>query len=268
MSAPPPSGRRGPAPAALRPVRADDLPRLRPWLAPGSALDLPAAAQDEELWLVLPDADDRPLACARLRRAIGLAQPRYWYHVGCVVHAAPELGLFHRLQTLLLGNDHTGASELADIAWDRQGLDGPEQAAVLGALLRQLLQRVATQPARYAGTLIVELPGPRADDGSSPFWQGLGRHFYDGDPLAAARRFGPAWRSHAAALMPRQPVYTAFLAPAAQAAVAQVAPQARPLADALRQAGLRDGHHIAIDDGGPVFELALQPPPPPEAAAG
>jgi arginine N-succinyltransferase len=214
-------------------------------------------AHDAEQWWLLPAADGRPLACARLRRAIGLRQPRHWYHVGCVVHAAPELGLFHRLHTLQLGNDHTGASELADIAWDSEALDLPAQASALQALLQQLLGHVAAARAHYAPQLIVELPGPRDAAGQSPFWQGLGRFFYGGDPLAAARRFGPAWRSHVAALMPRQPVYTAFLADPARAAIAQTPASHRVLVDALWQAGLRYGHHIAIDDGGPVFEGAL-----------
>lgn len=241
----------------LRPVHAEDLPRLAPWLRPGAARALPEPDQDDEQWWALCGPDRRPLACARLRRAIGLGLPRYWYHVGCVVHAAPELGLFHRLHTLQLGNDHTGASELADIAWDRQALDLPQQAAVLQALVQRLLARLAAQRQRYAAQLIVELPGLCDAQGRAPFWDGLGRHFCDADPLAAARRFGPAWRSHAATLMPRQPVYTAFLAPAAQAAIAQVPAHARLLVDVLWQAGLRYGHHIAIDDGGPVFETAI-----------
>ncbi|OYU86277.1 MAG: arginine N-succinyltransferase, partial [Burkholderiales bacterium PBB5] len=105
--------------------------------------------------------------------------------------------------------------------------------------------------------LIGELPGRGGATGPWPFWQGLGRHFYAGDVLAAARRFGPAWRGHVAALLPRQPVVWAFLDEAAQAAIAQVAPHARVLVQVLWQAGLRYGHHIGIVDGGPVFELPL-----------
>lgn len=247
----------------LRAASQADLPVLRGWLPPGAALDLPIADADadadDELWLVAARAhDDAPQACLRLRRAIGLVQPRHWYHVGCVVHAAAELGLFHRLQTLQLGNDFTGASELADIAW-QPGLDLPGQARVLQALVDGALARARAEPGRFAPQLIVELPGLTDAAGRSPFWQGLGRPFFAGDTAQAARRFGPAWRSHVATLMPRQPVYTAFLPADAQAAVGQVAPAARVLVDVLWQAGLRYGHHITIDQGGPVFELARCP---------
>lgn len=248
----------------LRPVAAADLPTLRPWLRPGAARTLPLAepgaapATDApaEHWLLVAQ-QDTPLACLRLRRAIGLGLPRPWYHVGCVVHSAPALQLQHRQRTLLLGNDHTGASELADIAWQRAGRSLAEQAAALQALVQGAIGRIAAQRASYAATLIVELPGPRDAQGRSPFWQGLGRHFYAGDPEAAAERFGPDWRCHVAALLPRQPVYAAFLSETAQAAIAQVDAGSRLLMDALWHAGLRYGHHVTIDDGGPVFEAEV-----------
>jgi arginine/ornithine N-succinyltransferase beta subunit len=238
----------------IREVRAQDLPSVGAWLAPGMARELPPGGADApEQWLLAVGAtagasvasvagdwvgrQGQPLACLRLRRAIGLALPRHWYHVGFVVHAAAELGLVHRLHTLQLGNNLTGATELADVAWDRDTLGAPGSAVVLGRLLGAALQRVASSRPQHAARLIAELPGLRGADGQSPFWQGLGRHFYNGDPAAAALRFGPAWRSHVAALLPRQPVYTDFLCGAAQAAVAQVDPGAQVLVDLLRQAG-------------------------------
>lgn len=238
----------------LHALTAADLPGIADWLPAGAERDLPV--DDGEAWLGVRAADGPLRAVLRLKRAIGLVLPRPWYHVGCVVHAAPALGLFHRLHTLQLGHDHTGASELADVAWDRT-LALAVQASALQALVNGALGMVRTQPQAYAARLIVELPGLRDATGVSPFWHGLGRHFYGGDPRAAAERLGPAWRSHVAALLPRQPVYTAFLPPAARDAIAQVDPPARVLMEVLWQAGFRYGHHVTVDDGGPVFELAL-----------
>jgi len=239
----------------IRDVTAADLPALEAWLRPG-ADRLPCAEGGAEGAWLLAEQRGVPRACLRLRLAIGLDLPRPWYHVGTVVHAAPALQLFHRQNTLQLGHDHTGAAELADPAWDPR-CTLAEQAVALRALLQAALKRLAAQRERAGAQLIVELPGLRDADGRSPFWQGLGRHFYAGDPLEAARRFGPAWRSHVAALLPRQPVYTSFLPQAAQAAIAQVDPSARVLLDLLWQEGLRYGHHVTVDDGGPVFEAAL-----------
>lgn len=244
----------GPLAWRLRAVTEADLPRLALWLPLSADRVLPAPHTGERWWLL--DTADGPQACVRLRPVIGREPLRHWYHVGCVVHAAPSLGLFHQQNTLLLGNDHTGAAELADLAWD-PGLDLAEQASALQHLLRAALLLVARDRAALGAQLIVELPGWRDHAGRSPVWDGLGRHFYSGDPEAALRRFGPAWRGHVAALLPRQPVYVSFLPAAAQAAIAQVPVVARPLLGVLAAEGLHYSHHITIDEGGPVFEARV-----------
>jgi arginine N-succinyltransferase len=247
----------------VRAATAADLPLIGQWLgrtvalpadpAPHEAADAGAAADAKDLLLVAADEADRALAALRLVPAIGLGRPRVAYHVGCTVHAAPELGLFHRQRTLLLGHDHTGASELADIAWD-PALDALRSAQALARLVQGALLHIAAARGDYAPRLVAELPGLRDAAGSSPFWQGLGRHFYAGDPAAAAATHGPAWRGLVASLLPRQPVYASFLPPAAEAAIAQVAPAAALLREVLEDAGLRYGHHVNVEDGGPILE--------------
>lgn len=192
-------------------------------------------------------ADGPVLAEARLAPAIGLAVPRFWFHVGCTVHASASLGLFQRQRTLLLGNDHTGASELS-----LQGMPG--EPAALQLALHGALLLLAQQRLRFAPRLLAELPGVRDAAGRSPFWDGLVRHFHAAEPAEAQRRAGEHWRAGVAALLPRQAVYTAFLGAEVQAAIAQVPPEALALRELLEHAGLRYGHHVCIDDGGPVLE--------------
>jgi arginine N-succinyltransferase len=245
----------------VRDAGAADLPVLARWLRSGPP-ELPPAGDAERL-LVAEQADPGGapsgplLATLRLRPAIGLDLPRAWYHVGCTVHAARDLALFHRQRTLLLGNDHTGASEIADLAMAGGDLPLAEPAQALRLLLQTCMLLMARHRANYAASLIAELPGPGEGTGTSPFWHGLGRHFYGGDPAAARARHGAAWVSHLAALLPRQPVYTSFLPAAAQAAIAQVAPSARLQREVLEEAGLRYSRHITVADGGPVLEADL-----------
>ena len=232
-----------------------DLPAIQALL--GRKVLLPTLAHEQLLVAQAEPAEGgtaRVLATLRLQPAIGMTQPRCWYHVGCTVHAAPELGLFHRQRTLLLGHDHTGASELCDIGWLADDVQLDAQAAALRLLVASACLLVARDRTSYAQRLIVELPGLRDAAGQSPFWQGLGRHFYGGDPAAAALRHGQDWRGHVAALLPRQPLYAEFLPAAAQAAIGQVHPQALVLRDVLEAAGLRYGHHVNLEDGGPVLD--------------
>jgi arginine N-succinyltransferase len=205
--------------------------------------------------LLRAEREGAVLGQARLRAGIGLDRPRWWYHVGCAVHAAPALDLFHRQPTLLLGNDLTGAAEL-----DAIELTDPQAAdarTVLDALLSAALQAVRATPQVHGVRLIVELPGVRDASNRSPFWHGLGRHFHGaaGDIDAEAARFGAeAWRCHVAALLPRQLLYTSFLPADAQAAIGAVRADAAELHAALAAAGLRFAGHVRIDDGGPVME--------------
>jgi arginine N-succinyltransferase len=244
----------------IRAAQAADLPELEQLLAPATLAGLPSDGSGELLLLAeqLPADPSSPPgprlgACLRLRSRIGMDSPRPWYHVGCVVHASRHLQLFHRQTILLLGNDHTGAAELADWGWDRSLLKVSEQAAVLQMLLRTALLLLAREHWQPGGVLIVELPGLRDAQGQSPFWQGLGRHFYAGPVQQAAQRHGEHWRTLVASLLPRQPVYTSFLPEATQQAIAQIDPRAGMLADLLTAEGLSYDQHITIDDGGPVF---------------
>ncbi len=252
----------------LRPARSADLPSLSR-LLPNWELEAAASADndgDDRLLLAFPGGPDEiattPLGCIRLRRRIGLAQPRFWFHLGVRVHAAAELGMFRRERTLLLGNDHTGAAELADLCIDAPRLQPAQRARLPRLLVRAallLLQRERRHPGPGASMprVICALPGRRDDSGAAPFWEGLGRHFYPGNVDQALARFGELWRTHAAALLPRHPLVVSVLREAAQAAIGAIHPDAEHLRDALAECGLRAGQHVDLFDGGPVFESHL-----------
>jgi arginine/ornithine succinyltransferase subunit-like protein len=244
----------------VREALAADLPLIAAWLvaqAPRPAAPpLPEAAH-EHLLVALDDAGT-PRATLRLLPRIGLGLPRPSYRVGLVVHAAAELGLFHQQATLLLGHDLTGAAELAEPAHDGT-LGAADVAAAWHRLIDAAHARINAARAAFGPRLVVELPGVVDAAGHSPFWQGLGRHFYSGEPTAAQAEHGRAWVWHAAALMPRQPLLAAFLPDAAQAAIGQPGAAALGLHAVLLQRGWRWRQQVRIDDGGPVLEAELAP---------
>lgn len=241
------------SPWSVRGWQAADAEHLASWRnQTGEPLNLSGS---EVQWIILADsASDQPQACLRLVQRLGLDLPRFSYHVGRIVHAAAELGLLRTQTTLLLGNDHSGESELADLAC-APNLPPERQVQALTGLIQAALQRIQTQPQCFGERLTVELAGPRDEAGRSPFWQGLGAHFYAGDPGAAQAKFGDAWRSHLAALLPRQTLYLSFLNEAAQAAMGQVGAASQAAAEALAVCGFSDSQHVRVDDGGPVWQL-------------
>jgi arginine N-succinyltransferase len=175
------------------------------------------------------------------------------------VHAAPDLGMFRRERTLLLGNDHTGAAELGDFALDEALIEDGCAIEPATRLVSAALHWLRERPRRddEVDRVIAALPGVRMADGSSPFWNGLGRHFYGGDVAPLRARFGESWEWHLAALLPRHPLVVSILDEAAQAAIAATHPSVVAWRTALFAAGLRPGQHVAIHDGGPVYEAHL-----------
>jgi len=241
--------------STVREQRDPDAARLATWLNQ-AGLAVPARPAADELGLVLADAQDRPIACLRLRARLGLVVPRYSYHLGRAVHAAAELQLFRTQQTLQLCNDHTGESELADLAVS-PALDQRAQVEALETLVKAALSRIAADRGAFGQRLIVELAGLRDAQGQSPFWQGLGRFFYPGDAGEAQARFGEDWPSHLAALLPKQMLYLSFLSEAAQAALGRVGTPGLAAEQALQRCGLVFCQHVRIDDGGPLLERGL-----------
>lgn len=205
-------------------------------------------AEPVGLRLALNDASASLLLVPRL----GLKLPRYHFRLGRVVHAAAELDLFRVQTTLLLGNDHTGSAELAEMR-TAPGLNEADQEAALSLLVAAAQAQLRERPADFGDWLVAELPGWVDDAQRSPFWQALGARFYPGDPAEAEARLGPDWRSHLAALLPRQTVYLSFLGEAAEGHVLDVNAQARPALRALQAAGFHPPVHARIDDGGPVL---------------
>ncbi len=204
-------------------------------------IDMPATSRR----LVAQASDGRLLATLQLNARIGLTQPRYWFHVGLVVHAAAALGLVRPQRTLLLCNDLTGAAELGHIAW--------HDAAALAPLVSAAQALVAAESGRYGESLIVELPGVRDALGQHPFWQGLGRHFYGGELQDTATRAGPEWRSHVAVMLPRHLIYASFLPDTAQTAIASCAAYAEPLRQVLHARGMQWRGHVGVVDGAAVM---------------
>jgi len=205
------------------------------------------------LRLALADGSASLLLVPRL----GLRLPRYHFRLGRVVHAAAELELFRVQTTLLLGNDHTGRAELTEMV-TAPGLDVAAQSRALGTLIAAAQAKLREQPGDFGDWLVAELPGWRDAEGRSPFWQAFGARFYGGDPAEAEGRLGPDWRSHLAALLPRQTVYLSFLGAAAEARVLDVPASQQPALQALRAAGFHPPVHARIDDGGPVLAWPAQ----------
>lgn len=185
-----------------------------------------------------------------IEAAVGLNEPWYNYHVGTLVHASRQLGVYTTAPTLFLANDHTGNSELCSLFLDhayRQGKNG-----VLLAKCRLLF--IAEFGDRFAEKVIAELRGRLDADGRSPFWEGLGRHFFAMEYSTADYLTGIGQKSFIAELMPRHPVYVNLLPASAREVIGSVHHDTAPARAMLEQEGFRYEGYVDIFDAGPTLE--------------
>jgi arginine N-succinyltransferase len=202
------------------------------------------------VFVLVESASSRVVGIAAIEAAVGLAEPWYNYRVGTLVHASRALGVYTAAPTLFLTNDHTGHSELCSLFLDhgfRHAKNGP-------LLAKSRLLFVAEFASRFAPKLIAELRGRVDADGKSPFWEGLGRHFFAMEYTTADYLTGIGQKSFVAELMPRHPIYTALLPESARAAIGEVHADTRAARAMLEQEGFRYEGCVDIFDAGPTLE--------------
>ena len=257
----------------VRPVARDDLPALFALSERGGAglTSLPAnaerlssrierslasfagrAANAEACYVfVLVDGATRSVVgISAIEAAVGLSEPWYNYHVGTQVHASRELDVYTRAPTLFLSNDHTGNSELCSLFLDARYRRGGN-----GALLAKArLLFIAEFADRFAPKIIAEMRGRLDAGGRSPFWEGLGRHFFAIEFSRADYLTGIGQKAFIAELMPRHPVYTTLLPTDARAAIGEVHADTQPARAMLESEGFRYEGYVDIFDAGPTLE--------------
>jgi arginine N-succinyltransferase len=236
------------------------LPPVREFLQAKIELSEKSFAADvdraghERYMLVLENlATGRIGGCCAVEAACGLDEPFYNYHVGTTVHASRELQIYNFVPTLYLSNDYTGASVLCSLY-----LDPAFRSAGAGHLLsRSRFLLMAQYPQRFAGRVIAEMRGVSDERGRSPFWEGLGRHFFSIDYGRAEHIVGMGNKAFIAELMPKHPIYTVLLSAEARNVLGKVHPQTAPALHLLERENFRMQGYVDIFDGGPTVEAPL-----------
>ena len=214
-----------------------------------------AARADACYVFVLADSTNgRVVGISAIEAAVGLKEPWYNYRVGTLVHASRALGVYTAAPTLFLANDHTGHSELCSLFLDQRyriGKNGP-------LLAKSRLMFMAEFAQLFAPKVIAELRGRLEPDGTSPFWEGLGRHFFAMEYSTADYLTGLGQKAFIAELMPRHPVYVNLLPPSARDAIGAVHADTAPARAMLEQEGFRYEGYVDIFDAGPTVECARE----------
>ena len=208
----------------------------------------------EALYLfVLEDVTEQKIAgiCA-IEAAVGLSEPWYNYRLGTLVHASKELDVYNAMQTLTMSNDHTGYSELCTLF-----LHPDYRHSKNGHLLsKSRFLFIAEFPHLFDQRLVAEMRGYSDKDGISPFWEGLGKHFFSID-FTTADRTSSVDKAFIAELMPKHTLYCELLPKSARDAIGQTHDNTVPARKLLEREGMRFGGYVDIFDAGPTLEANI-----------
>lgn len=207
----------------------------------------------EESYLFVLEQGGRLIGCSGIAARAGYGSRFYSYRNEFVVASSSALGLTQRTHTLHLCHDLTGATLLTSFYIAPQT---PTEAAQL--LSRARLLFLHLHAPRFSDRIVAEFPGLLDAEGHSPFWDAVGRRFFDMDYPQAEAVAGGRSKAFIADLMPQSPIYVPLLPEAAQRAIGQLHPDGELPFDILLTEGFDAESYIDIFDGGPTAEGRLQ----------
>lgn len=184
-----------------------------------------------------------------IEACVGLTTPFYSYRLSRITRACYPLNIRNSYQVLHLNNDLELTTELCTLY-----LNSEYRGGGLGKLLSLgRLLFMAQFPERFNERVIAELRGMLDQNGDSPFWEGLGRKFFNMDFATADRLTIQTNKQFISDLMPRHPIYINLLNKEAAAAIAKPNPTTIPAMRLLEHQGLSWDGYIDIFDGGPTI---------------
>ena len=205
---------------------------------------------DCDYMFVLEDDEGHVLGISAIAGGVGLRESWYNYRVGLTVSASQELNIHRQVPTLFLANDLTGHSELCSLflhADHRSGLNGR-------LLSKARFLFIAEFREQFGDKIIAEMRGVSDEEGRSPFWECLGRHFFRMEFSQADYLTGVGNKAFIAELMPKFPLYTCFLSEAAREVIGRVHPDTEPALAMLKSEGFSYQGYVDIFDAGPAVE--------------
>ncbi|RON36213.1 arginine N-succinyltransferase [Pseudomonas brassicacearum] len=257
----------------LRPVDLTDLPQLQQ-LARDSLVGVTSLPDDteclrekildscasfekdveghgpENYFFVLEDLPrERLVGCSEILATAGFSEPFYSLRNRHFTSASRELNIEHGVPALSLCHDLSGHTLLRGFHID---------AALVRTRFSELLSRarllfIAAHSQRFAEAVITEIVGFSSDEGHSPFWDAVGKHFFDLPYAEAERLCGLESRTFLAELMPQYPIYVPMLPQAAQDCIGRIHPDGQEAFDILEREGFETNSYIDLFDGGPTL---------------
>jgi arginine N-succinyltransferase len=206
----------------------------------------------EQYLLVMEDMlKSRVAGACGIVSKVGGFQPFYGYRIEKVLFESKVIKVRKEVPILTLVAEHDGPCEIGSLFLhpDYRG-DGNGR---LLQLVRFLF--IAERPEVFEANVVSEIRGVLDDQGRSPFWDALGRHFF-GIDFAEADRLSVVNKKFIAELMPKHPIYIPLLPKDAQDVIGKPHKESVRAVQNLEAEGFTNSGMVDIFDAGPVVSCA------------
>ncbi|MEQ1962576.1 arginine N-succinyltransferase [Xenorhabdus khoisanae] len=215
--------------------------------------DARGRAQQGFLFTLEDTEKHRVVGVSALEVAVGLEEPFYNFRVQKSVRSSRELGIYNTFETLIVGQDYTGCSELCTLF-----LDPDYQRGRNGVFLsRSRFIFISAFRHLFPKSIIAEMRGVVNQQGESPFWNAFGQHFFNVPFAEADYLTGTGSKTFIAELMPFYPVYVPLLPEDARQSIGQVHENTLPARAILEKEGFAYHNAVDIFDAGAILDAEI-----------
>lgn len=189
---------------------------------------------------------------AAAKACVGEQPPFFNFRVLKISKASVAAERRFDMEVLILVNEFTGCSEVGSL------FVAPEhrQGGVGRALAQSRYLLMAAAPHRFAEVVVSELRGMVDPDGTTPFWEHLGKHFFKMSFAEADKLSATTDNQFILDLMPKYPIYVDLLPEAARQVIGKAHKEGEGALKLLQWEGFRYDRVIDIFDGGPLVSSA------------
>ncbi|SFJ64578.1 arginine N-succinyltransferase [Planctomicrobium piriforme] len=179
---------------------------------------------------------------------VGGFEPFYLYRIETSVHDSRMLNVRKEIPVLHLEEDHNGPCEIGSLFLHPESRHSGNGRVL--SLSRFLF--MAEYPKLFDPEVLAEMRGVIDEQGRSPFWDALGKHFFDLE-FPKADYLSIVNKEFIGDLMPRYPIYIPLLPPEAQAVIGEVHELTRPARRLLESEGFTYQNCVDIFEAGPML---------------
>lgn len=211
-------------------------------------------SSDHIYLLMLEDqSSGKIVGLSAVKAQIGIKDPFFNFRILRVGRKSAVTNRRYDMDVLMMVNEYNGATEVGSL------YVLPEMRGTgAGRLISQArYMLMASNQERFSDTVISELRGHVDDEGNSPFWEALGRKFFQMDFTEADHISAEQDSQFILDLMPRYPIYVELLPDSARAVMGKTHPAGVGARKFLEAEGFRYNGMIDIFDGGPSVSAPI-----------